>query len=142
MAKIRQNTSWNHLKSDKNEKIWKRSQDWWNFQAGKWSWKGVFRPQELRIMVQEFDARGRLTPTLPPYLDIAGELGLVWKIVAYREANTNGNLATESMNLRKKIPTQIHGKNLIFSFLKKSRDECRFKFEKNLEAILLSSMSQ
>ena len=91
-------------------KIWKRSQDWWNFQAGKWSWKGVFWPQESSNMVQECDARGHWHQPYLPILTSQVNLDSS-KIVAYREANTNGNLATESMNLQKKIPTQNYGKN-------------------------------
>ena len=120
-------------------KIWKRSQDWWNFQAGKWSWKGVFWPQESSNMVQECDARGRWHQPYLPILTSQVNLDSS-KIVAYREANTNGNLATESMNLRKKIPTQNYGKNEIFFW--KIEGWMSIEIWKNLETILLSSMSQ
>ena len=96
-------------------KICKRSQDWWNFQAGKWSWKGAFRPQESSNMVQECDARGRWHQPYLPILTSQVNLDSS-KIVAYREANTNGNLATESMNLRKKYQLKNTG-NIRF-FLK------------------------
>jgi len=80
-------------------------------------------------MVQECDARGRWHQPYLPVLTSQVNLDSS-KIVAHREANTNGNLATESMNLRKKYQLKITGKIWFFfenrgmnvdSNLKKSR---------------------